>query len=470
MGRIALPNGWTPRAYQRSLWDYLANGGRRAVAVWHRRAGKDDVLLNHVACAAHERVANYWYCLPAYAQARKALWEAVSPHTGKRRIDQAFPEELRAATNEQEMRIRFKNGSSFQLIGSDSFDAVVGSTPAGIVFSEYALSNPAAWSFFRPILLENNGWATFVSTPRGKNHFRDLYNYARTAADWFSELLTAEQTGVFTAEQLADELREMQAQHGDDFGRAVFEQEYMCSFEAAILGSIWGDLVARADREGRIGVVPFEPERPVMTAWDLGFTDDTAIWFFQMVAGEVRVLDYYEDAGKGIEHYADILKAKKKLNHWTYGTHFLPHDARARTLAAGGKSIQQQLHAHNVGRIVIAPRLDVEEGIQAGRATFPHVWIDAENCAAGIEHLRNFKREWDDEKKVFSMRPVHDKASHAASAWRTLSLVWKNPKTRPAETPIEERMFRQSVQNATFGDLKKKHFDRKRRERAETLH
>jgi phage terminase large subunit len=427
-------------------------------------------LLNHVACAAHERVANYWYCLPAYAQARKALWEAVSPHTGVRRIDQAFPKELREGTNDQEMRIKFKNGSSFQLIGSDSFDAVVGSTPAGIVFSEYALSNPAAWSFFRPILLENNGWATFVSTPRGKNHFHDLYKFARTDKEWFHELLTAEETGVFTKEQLDAELREMQAQHGDVFGQAVWEQEYFCSFEAAILGSIWGDLVAKAQREGRITKVPHQEGIPVHTAWDLGFTDDTACWLFQMVFNEVHVIDYFQDSGKGVDYYADILKKRAKENGYQYGTHFLPHDARARTMAAGGKSIMQQLHAHKVGRIKIAPRLDVEEGIQAGRATFPHAWFDEEKCESGIEHLRNFKREWDDEKHVFSMKPVHDRASHAASAWRTLSLVWKQKKVTPAETPIEERMLRASIQNQTWGQVRKAHFDRKRRERSEMLH
>ncbi len=470
MARVSLPNNWHPRPYQHSLWDYLSQGGKNAVAAWHRRAGKDDVLLNHLACAAHERVANYWYCLPAYAQARKALWEAVSPHTGVRRIDQAFPKELREATNEQEMRIKFKNGSTFQLIGSDSFDAVVGSTPAGIVFSEYALANPAAYAFFRPILLENQGWATFVSTPRGKNHFKAMYDFAKKTPGWFCELLTAEQTGVFTKDQLKRELEEYQAQHGDVFGESIYRQEYECSFDAAILGSIWGDLVARADRDGRITEVEHDESHPVMTAWDLGFTDDTAIWFFQMIFGEVHVIDYAEDAGKGIDFYADLLKAKQKNLGYRYGTHFLPHDARARTLAAGGKSIQQQLHAHNVGRLVIAPRLDVEEGIQAGRATFPHCWFDASNCEDGLEHLRNFKREWDDEKKVFSMKPVHDRASHAASAFRTLSLVWKNPKIRPQETPIEERMLRASVQNVTYGELKNKLFARKRRERAETIH
>jgi len=468
--KLALPNGWKPRAYQEPLWNYLAAGGLRAVCPWHRRAGKDDVLLNHLACAAHERVANYWYCLPAYAQARKALWEAVSPHTGMRRIDQAFPQDLREATSEQEMRIKFKNGSTFQLIGSDSFDAVVGSTPAGIVFSEYALANPAAWSFFRPILLENNGWATFVSTPRGKNHFKAICDYAKTAKGWFYQLLTAHDTGVFSAQQLADEMAEMQAQHGDTFGEAIFKQEYECSFEAAILGSIWGDLVAKADREGRITSVPHQEGIPVHTAWDLGFTDDTACWFFQMVFNEVHVIDYFQDSNKGVEHYAGLLKARQSEHGFQYGTHFLPHDARARTMAAGGKSIQQQLHAHKVGRIAIAPRLDVEEGIQAGRATFPAAWFDTERCAVGLEHLRNFKREWDDEKKVFSMKPVHDGASHAASAWRTLALVWRRPTLRPVETPLEERMLKASIQHAKWGDVKKRHFDRKRREREETVH
>lgn len=378
--------------------------------------------------------------------------------------------EIRETTREQEMMIVFKGGSTWQLVGSDNFNALMGTPPVGVSFSEFALSNPASWAYIRPILLENGGWATFISTPRGKNHFKSLYDHAKKSPEWFAETLTVDDTGIFTPAQMANELAELQAYHGDDFGRSIWEQEYYCSFEAAILGSIWGDLVLKADREGRISDVPHQEGLPVHTAWDLGFTDDTAAWFFQMIHGEVHVIDYMANAGKGIEYYADELKRRKKANGYVYGTHFLPHDARARTLAAGGKSIQQQLMAHNVGRIVIAPRLDVEEGIQAGRATFPHAWIDAERCESGIEHLRNFKREWDDEKKVFSMKPVHDKASHAASAWRTLSLVWKQPKLRPAETPIEERMMKASVQNQTWGQIRKSHFDRKRREREETLH
>lgn len=427
--------------------------------------------MHHTACAAMERPGTYWHLLPEYAQARKAVWDAVNPHTGKRRIDEAFPAEIRRYTREQEMSIGIGPTSTWQLVGSDNFNALMGTPPVGVNFSEFALANPAAWAYIRPILLENGGWATFISTPRGKNHLKKMFDHAKTTSDWFWEQLTADQTGVFTPEQLRNELLELQAQHGDDFGRSIFEQEYFCSFEAAILGSIWGDLVSRADREGRIKTVPHQEGIPVHTAWDLGFTDDTACWFFQMIFGELHVIDYFEDSGKGIEFYADILKSKVKDLGYQYGTHYLPHDARARTLAAGGKSIQQQLQALRVGRIVIAPRLDVEEGIQAGRATFPAVWIDSDLCADGVEHLRNFKREWDDENKVFSMRPVHDAASHAASAWRTMSLVWKHPKNRPVETPVEERMLRASVSQATMGDVRKKLFDRKRRERAgETVH
>lgn len=469
--KLALPHNWKPRPYQRRLWDFLSSGGKRAVAVWHRRAGKDDVCMHHTACAAMERPGTYWHLLPEYAQARKAVWDAVNPHTGKRRIDEAFPAEIRRYTREQEMSIGIGPTSTWQLVGSDNFNALMGTPPVGVNFSEFALANPAAWAYIRPILLENGGWATFISTPRGKNHLKKMFDHAKTTSDWFWEQLTADQTGVFTPEQLKNELLELQAQHGDDFGRSIFEQEYFCSFEAAILGSIWGDLVSKADRDGRITKVQHQDGIPVHTAWDLGFTDDTACWFFQMIFGELHVIDYFEDSGKGVEFYADILKAKVKDLGYQYGTHYLPHDARARTLAAGGKSIQQQLQALRVGRIVIAPRLDVEEGIQAGRATFPAVWIDSELCADGVEHLRNFKREWDDEKKVFSMRPVHDAASHAASAWRTMSLVWKHPKNRPVETPVEERMMRASVSQATMGDVRKKLFDRKRRERAgETVH
>lgn len=398
------------------------------------------------------------------------MWDAINPKSGKRRIDEAFPHELRKSTREQEMMIQFKCGSTFQLVGSDNFDSLVGSPPLGLVFSEYALSNPASWGYLRPILLENDGWAVFNSTPRGANHFKAMCKLAATEPGWFYSALTAEETGVFTKEQLESELREIQSEHGEEYGRALWLQEYFVSFDAAILGSIFGEWVARAEREKRIGVVPHDPSREVHTAWDLGYDDPTAIWFFQMLAGEVHVIDYYLKNMADIPHYGQVLREKSETLGYKYGTHYLPHDARPRTIAAGGKSILQQLIAERVGRCVIAPRLDREEGIQAARASLGKCYFDAERCEDGLEALRNYRREWDPETKTFAVNPVHDWASHGADAFRILSLVWKDPKVRPKETPVEERMLKASVQNMTMGEMQKKHFARRSRERRETLH
>jgi phage terminase large subunit len=170
MATITLPHKWSPRPYQKRLWSYLEGGGKRAIEIAHRRWGKDDVALHWAACAAMQRPASYWHMLPNYSQARKAIWTAVNPHTGKRRIDEAFPAAIRSATLENEMFIRFKNGSTWQVIGSDNYDSLVGTPPAGIVFSEWARANPASWGYLAPILLENDGWALFITTPIGRNH------------------------------------------------------------------------------------------------------------------------------------------------------------------------------------------------------------------------------------------------------------------------------------------------------------
>lgn len=464
--RIELPHKWVPREYQNRLWDYLSSGGKRAVVVWPRRHGKDDVMLNHIACAAHERVGNYWHCAPVYAQCRKAFWDAVNPHTGRKRIDMAFPEELRAATNSQEMKITFKNGSTVQFVGSDAFDTLVGSTPVGIVFSEYSLANPNAWAFMRPILLENNGWAAFVSTPRGKNHFYDICKLAESSGDWFFELLTNDDSGLFSEKEMQEELREMIAQYGESYGRALWEQEYYCSFEASLPGAIYGEELAWMQQNGRICAVVHDAGYPVHTAWDLGFSDETAIWFWQIVSNELRLIDYHESSFKSVEFYADLLSRYKKEKKYVYGTHWLPHDARPRTLASGGKSILQQMMDFDVGRCAIAPRLDIEEGIQATRATLKQCWIDENACSVGIEHLKQYRRSWDDEKKIFSSSPVHDQHSHGSDAVRVLSLVWRREKVKQAETPFLDKLHAGNVVNLNYGQLRERHFKRMRLVRA----
>lgn len=468
--RLSLPHNWTPRPYQVPLWSYLQAGGKRSVARWHRRSGKDDVFLHHTACSAHERVGNYWYMLPEYSQARKSMWEAINPHTGKRRIDEAFPQEIRRTTREQEMSIVFHCGSTFQLVGSDNYNSLVGSPPIGLVFSEYALSDPNAWAYLMPIIEENGGWVGFNSTPRGKNHFKGMCELAAKEEGWFYETLRADQTDVFTDEQLQKILRQLQQTHGEDFGKALWNQEYFVSFDAAIPGAIWGDCIEKAEAERRIGVVPVDRGYPVHTAFDLGRTDDTAIWFFQVIGGQIRIVDYHASNMKDIPFYGSLLREWRIKENVSFGTHWLPHDARPRTLAAGGKSMLQQFHELKVGRFAIVPRLDKQEGIQAARATFPRCWFDAERCDEGIEALRHYHREWDMETKTFSDHPAHDWSSHGSDAFRYLSLIWKNPKTVDAESTVEERMFKGSIRARTFGDIRKEHFSRRRRERSEQLH
>lgn len=470
MSGLSLPNNWEPRPYQVPLWKYLAAGGLRAVCNWHRRAGKDEIALHHAACASQERVTNLWHMLPEYAQARKAIWDAVNPHSGKRRIDEAFPHAMRRYTREHEMSIGFNNGSTWQVVGSDNFNSLMGTSPGGIVMSEYALGRPAAWGYLSPILMENKGWAVFISTPRGKNHFWSLMNTARDEPDWFSQTLTADQTEVFAKGQLDGELRRLQDMHGDDYGLSLWRQEYFGSFDAAIVGAIWADCVEKAEAEGRVTAdVPVEPGIPVNTAWDLGFSDDTVIWFYQIVATEIRIIDYYAASGKDLPHYARLLKDKAGERGFKYGTHYLPHDARPRALVAGGKSIFQQLGDLDIGRRSILPRLDREEGIQAARATFPRCWFDAKRCAKGIEHLRNYHREWDAERKVFRNAPEHDASSHAADAWRYLSLSWRLAKPEVPDSPLMDKLLSRSVNNMSFGALKQKFFARRAREREQRI-
>lgn len=452
--RISLPNNWAPRPYQRPLWSYLSNGGKRAIEIAHRRWGKDDITLHHAACAAHERIGNYAHCLPEYSQARKAIWTAVNPHTGKRRIDEAFPPEIRENTNDQEMFIRLKCGSTWQVLGSDQYDRLVGTAYAGIVFSEWALANPKAWAYARPILDENNGWAAFITTPRGQNHAKAMFDMARANPKWFAELSTVASTGAITDEALREARAELIAMYGEDVGQAMFEQEYYCSFMSPVLGSYYAREFAEIDRTGRITDVPYQEGIPVHTAWDLGYSDDTSIWFYQMCGNEIHVIDFYTDNFKSIDEYCDTLLAKG----YEYGMHYLPHDARAKTLASGGKSIQEQLAVRlGWGNIRIVPGLSLRDGIQAVRKIMPRVWFDSK-CEAGdlsgVAALRGYRRKWDDDKKVYSETPMHDWCSHPSDAFRMLAIACREDYKPEAEVRVIrdrfERMITDDYEDASW--------------------
>jgi len=273
MPTIQLPNNWEPRYYQRNLWEYFEKGGKRGIAVWHRRAGKDDVCLHRAAVGAFERVGNYWHMLPEYSQARKAIWEAVNPHTGERRINEAFPKELRRRTNNQEMFIEFKNGSTWQVVGSDNYDSLVGSAPVGIVFSEWALADPDAWAYLGPILEENGGWAMFITTSRGDNHAKKLFNIAEREDDWFCETLTPEETGIFSQQQLDKILREYVELYGLAEGTVKFQQEYLCMWVNSYNGKVVYPDFRRKMHVSKQDLLPFIREaikvgRPIVRGWD----------------------------------------------------------------------------------------------------------------------------------------------------------------------------------------------------------
>jgi hypothetical protein len=775
-GLIRLPhNGWAPRPYQRKLWNYLEKGGKRAVAIWHRRAGKDEVCLHWTATAAHTRVGCYWHMLPEASQARKAVWDAVNPHTGQRRINEAFPRELRESTRETDMAIRFKSGSLWQLVGSDNFNcfsddteiltrdggwllfseltgdelvatldegdelvyapirevmsydyegemyrvynnaidllttpnhqfyvesgkgfrkfkriddptilgdkipatcwwqgveprkfvlpvvdydrntrldidrnlefavddwcaflgiylsegstfsdghgnyrvtisqtkpaicedinelltrmelhyrydanpgnfvisnkqlfeycrqfglqheryvpveckgysrgllsilrdwlvkgdgnlngnntlsyattsrrlagdfqelliktgysgnmsvrhnsggmirgrpinstrplycvyrrlskfkhfrdteesyvsqeeysgkvwcvdagshvikvrrngkeawcgnSLVGSPPIGVVFSEFALADPSAWGYLRPILAENGGWALFITTPRGRNHAATFYEAAHQDPTWFSEQLPATDTSVFTWDQLEIEHRELLREYGPDDGEARYRQEYLVSFDAGVMGSYYGSLMEAAEKEKRIGKVLHEPTLPVHTSWDLGIGDATAIWCWQLVGQEIRAIDYIENSGVGLDYYARELDRRP----WKWGEHILPHDSEARELGTGRSRIEV-LRSLGFHRTQVIPAQKVEDGINAVRTMLPRIWFDAEKCARGISALQNYRRSWNDALRTYSDRPLHDWTSHAADSLRYWAL--SNTRNAGSARPIK---------------------------------
>lgn len=425
MSVITLPNNWTPREYQLPAWNYLENGGKRVVLIWPRRHGKDDLALHWTACAAMQRVGTYWHCLPEATQSRKAIWDAVNEFTGKRRIDEAFPDEICETKRNQDMFIRFKNGSTWSLIGSDNYDSLVGTPPVGIVFSEFALANPNAWGYLRPILANNGGWAIFVSTPRGKNHLYSLYNHAKDADDWFAELLTVDSTQLLSKERLEVELKEYIAMYGEEEGYAKYRQEYHCSFDGTLSGSYFGSLIDQAEVDGRITNVPYDPTLPVTTSWDLGVGDATGIWFFQKVHNEVRAIDYYETSGEGLTYYVKILKEKP----YVYDEHIMPHDVRVRELGTG-KSRFEVAQSLGIRPITIARQLPVDDGINAVRSLIPRMWFDKRNCSQPLEYLRAYRKEYDEKRKEYKSKPFHDANSHCADALRMFAVSGDKPKQK----------------------------------------
>jgi hypothetical protein len=431
-------------------WLAWERGIKRSSLWWHRRFGKDEIALNKACVAAHPdpskpmanaRIANYWHCLPEYAQARKAIWTAINPHTGKLRIDEAFPHEVRESTRNDDMSITFKSGSSWRVVGSDNPNSLVGAGPFGIVFSEWALSNPSTWGYLQPMLMENGGWADFITTPRGKNHAHSLHVAARKNPLWFCETLTIADTGAVSEAELAEVRKDYTALYGEDAAEALIQQEYYCSAEAAILGAYYGKEMAAAEREGRIKLVDPDPRYPLHTAWDLGIRDSMVIWFFQVIPGlwgaaKVLIVGCYSATNYGIGHYAEVIHDYRKRVGSPPGTDYVPHDARQREMGAFGDDNLAKQRLEVMLEFKLAPKVILQhalmDGISAVRAVLPRCEFDEQACETGLEGLRQYQTEWDDEKKIFSDKPLHNWASHYADGFRTLAMAYREVQ---AETP-----------------------------------
>lgn len=449
------------RWYQRAFHEALVNQKkRRLIEIAHRRWGKDEIVLNGFRELSQKRVGTYWHCFPEYAQARKAIWNGINGHTGRRRIDEAFPPEIRKRINDNDMFIETVWGSTWQLLGSDRYDATVGSGPVGIAYSEWALCNPAAWAYHKPMIEESNGTAAFITTPRGNNHAKTMYDRAKGNDHWFAELSSITDTGALTVEQLAESLAEYQDLYGIDLGQAMFEQEYYCSFAGAMVGSFWGAEMAAAEKDGRIRDVPINEEYPVHTAWDLGKAVNNPIWCFQVINGIPHIVDFYRPETDDVEDWCKWLDDKGYK-----GNDYVPHDAIVTEWGTKRTRIETLTMLGRKPRRVA--KVGVADGINAGRKTIKLAVFDKDRCELGIEGLKNYRREWDDELKTFRENPVKDWAEHIGSAFRYLGLAWREaivekPKPEPVNHGFVAQPDGTIKSSMTFEQLLKRQSKRRR--------
>jgi hypothetical protein len=398
--RIIIP--YKPRQVFRAFHDRQE---RFAVIVAHRRCGKtvasvNDMIRRATLCPLEH--GRYAFVAPFRAQGKEIAWEYLKRYS--RPV-------LSREPNESELWIETISGSRIAIHGADNPDRLRGSYLDGVVLDEYADMWPSVWGeIIRPMLADRQGWATFIGTPKGRNSFWQAYDAAGRNG-WFSAILRASETHLLSTEELEAARRDMSAEQ--------FAQEFECSFDAAIVGSYYGREIADVERQGRVCEFAVEPSIPVECAWDLGIGDSTAIWFWQAVGGEIRVVDFYEASGFGLEHYAKVLADRG----YRYGHDHVPHDARVRELGTGRTRIET-LFA--LGRApVLVPDHNLEDGISAARLCLPRVWFHRDRCAAGLEALRQYRADYDERTKAFKNRPRHDWASHAADAFRYLAMAWR---------------------------------------------
>jgi len=408
-------NSFKPRDYQIPVLDALENKGyKKIVAIWPRRAGKDIVAWNLCIRQCIKKICVVYYIFPTYTQAKKVIWDSIT-NDGKRFTD-FIPDEIIKSKNSQELKITFINGSILQLIGSDAYNNLVGTNPYSCVFSEYAIQDPRAYQFIRPILIANNGWALFIGTPRGKNSFWELYQIAKEHPDWFAHKLTLDDTQHIPYKEIEKERAE------GLMSEDLIQQEYFTSFTMGVEGAYYAKYIDKMRLNSQIGQVPYEVGFKVHTAWDLGVRDSTVILFFQVIGQAVRIIDCYDNSKEGLEHYAKILAQKDYI----YGKHIAPHDIKVKEFGSGMTRIEK---AKQLGiKFTVAPSISIEDGIESVRSAFSKIWIDEVRCASFIKAIENYRQEYDSKKRVYKHFPLHDWSSHFADCMRYLCISL--PKTR----------------------------------------
>jgi phage terminase large subunit len=404
--------------------DFHERQERWAVIVAHRRCGKTVSCINELiykALIEGKEDGRYAYVAPYYSQAKNIAWDYLL----------RFSSPVMAKANQSELWVELINGARIRLFGADNADSLRGLYLDGIVLDEYADMRPRIWGeIIRPLLADRLGWAVFIGTPKGHNAFWDIYSHAIQDNDWYAKTLRASQTGLLPKSELEDAAKSMTQDQ--------YLQEFECDFESAIIGAFYGKEMRALTDADRITEVEHDPMFPVHTAWDLGYSDDTSIWWYQVVHGEIRVLDYHSSNGQPIAFYTGLIQAREREHNYKYGIHWLPHDARAKTLASGGKSIIEQLSGKiPLEKMKIVPNLSLQDGIQASRLALMRAWFD-NKCEDGIECLRQYQREYDEDKKVFRDKPRHDWTSHGADAFRMLSIAWREEeKALPKDDTIK---------------------------------
>ena len=408
MQQVKIP--YKPRELQAEMHTSVK---RWNVLVMHRRFGKTVWAVNHLIKYAltcelpRPRVA---FIAPTFTQAKRIAWDYVKYYAS------VIPG---VSFNETELRVDFPKGGRLMLLSAENPDSLRGIYLDLCVFDEFGMQNPRVWGeVVRPALSDREGAAVFLGTPAGHNHFFDLLEQAKSETangsdQWYHKVVKASESNLVKAEEREAAQAQMTPEQ--------YEQEYECSFTAAIIGAYYAKLLVDAEDSGRVTRTPYDPAYPVHTAWDLGINDSTAIWFAQVFrGGAVNIIDYYDSSGVGLDHYADILKQKD----YHYGDHLAPHDIEVRELGSGKSRLET---AYSLGiRFRVIPKMKVADGINAARLLIPKCCFDRDRCADGLEMLRQYRQDWDDKRKVFRDHPRHDYTSHCADAFRYLAVGLEN--------------------------------------------